>query len=38
MEALAMALVVIFCTPFGWFGILVFGFGVSMICESIKGK
>lgn len=38
MEALATALVLIFCTPFGWMGLLVFGLGISFIYEAKKGK
>ena len=37
MDALATALIMIFCTPFGWMGLLVFGVGISMISEA-KGK
>lgn len=38
MNALATALIMIFCTPFGWIGIFVFGAVISMICEAKKGK
>ena len=38
MEALAAALILIFCTPFGWMGLLAFGLGISLICEAKKGK
>lgn len=38
MDALAAALIMIFCTPFGWMGLLVFGLGISFICEAKKGK
>jgi hypothetical protein len=38
MEALAAALILIFCTPFGWMGLLVFGLGISLIFEAKKGK
>ena len=38
MDALAVALIMIFCTPFGWMGLFVFGFGISMIYEAKKGK
>jgi hypothetical protein len=38
MEALATALVIIFCTPFGWIGLLVFGWAIAMIYEVKKGK
>lgn len=38
MEALAAALIVIFCTPFGWIGILATGFAISMVVESINDK
>lgn len=38
MEVLAIALVLIFCTPFGWAGMAVLGLIVFMICESIIGK
>lgn len=38
MEALATALIVIFCTPFGWMGLLAFGLGISLIYEAKKGK
>ena len=36
MEALATALIVIFCTPFGWMGIFVFGLAITMICKAKK--
>lgn len=38
MEALAIALVLILCTPLGWAGMAVLGMVVFMICESIKRK
>ena len=38
MEALAIALVLILCTPLGWAGMAVLGFVVFIIYESIKGK
>lgn len=38
MEALAIALMVIFCTPFGWIGLLAFGLGISLIFEAKKRK
>ena len=38
MRDLAMALVIIFCTPFGWIGLLVLGWSIAMICEAISGK
>lgn len=38
MEALAAALIIIFCTPFGWIGIIATGFAVSMVVESIHDK
>ena len=38
MEALAAALIMIFCTPFGWMGIFVFGFVISIIYEAKKEK
>lgn len=38
MEALATALIMIFCTPFGWIGLLAFGLGISLIFEGKKGK
>lgn len=31
LVALARTLMVIFCTPFGWVGIICFGFAISMI-------
>ena len=38
MEALAAALILIFCTPFGWIGLLAFCLGISFIFEAMKGK
>lgn len=38
MEALATALIVIFCTPFGWIGLLTFGLAISLIFEAKKGN
>jgi hypothetical protein len=38
MDALAAALIMIFCTPFGWIGLLTFGLGISLIYEAKKGK
>jgi hypothetical protein len=38
MDALAVALVMIFCHPFGWIGLLAFGLGISLIFEAKKGK
>lgn len=31
MKELSVALITIFCTPFGWIGMLAFGYMVSMI-------
>ena len=36
MEALAAALILIFCTPFGWMGLLALGTGISLIYEAKK--
>jgi hypothetical protein len=36
MKELATALVIIFCTPFGWCGLMVLGIVISMIIESIN--
>ena len=36
METLAIALIVIFCTPFGWMGIFIFGLVITMICKARK--
>ena len=38
MDALANAAILIFCTPLGWIGMMAFGFSLSMIIESWKGK
>lgn len=38
MEALAAALIIIFCTPFGWMGLLILAVGISMIYEVKEGK
>jgi hypothetical protein len=38
MSDFAAALVMIFCTPFGWIGLLAFGLGISLIFEAKKGK
>lgn len=38
LAALACALLVIFCTPVGWIGIMVAGFAISMIIETKKEK
>jgi formate-dependent nitrite reductase membrane component NrfD len=36
MEALATALIIIFCTPFGWMGIFMLGLTIAMICKAKK--
>ena len=36
--ALAVTLLVIFCTPVGWIGIMAAGFAISMIIETKKGE
>jgi len=36
MDALAIALIVIFCTPFGWMGIFMSGLAIAMICKAKK--
>lgn len=38
MEALALALIIIFCHPFGWMGLFVFGITICMFREAKKGK
>ena len=38
MSDFAAALVMIFCTPFGWIGLISFGLGISLIFEAKKGK
>ena len=34
MDSLAGALVLIFCTPYGWVGLFIFGVAVSMILDA----
>lgn len=38
LAAIAIALVSIFCTPFGWIGIICFGFAINMIIGKNKCK
>ena len=38
MEYLSFALILIFCTPLGWMGLLVFGAVLLLIVEAWRGK
>jgi hypothetical protein len=36
MDSLAFALILIFCTPFGWIGLLIVGAAVAGIIEATR--
>ena len=38
LAAIALALIVIFCTPMGWVGLTILGFIIYSIYEAKKGK
>ena len=38
LAAIAIALIVIFCTPYGWIGLMILGFTIYSIYEVKKGK
>ncbi|AUO79483.1 hypothetical protein BSP10_080 [Bacillus phage BSP10] len=37
MEDLSIALFMIFCTPFGWAGIFIFGLAASFVIKAWRG-